>query len=382
VKILFIFHEAHLTGASLALFGNVKWFSENTDISMSFLLKENGILKNEISRIGKVYHWEKANITNKNIFIKVLNRIFKSLFQKILLVRLKKQKFDIIYANTVLCSDIIEKMADFSCKMVWHIHELELAIKCIGEDHLKAEKYVHYIIANSKSTKTNLVRHGINENKILVHYPFIDIKKIQSSTIPFSLKESLKIPADSFIIGSSGSGTDRKGIQDFIRLPIMIDYLFPENKFCYLWVGKIFNKEIIEYDLEKSGVKSKMFFSGEQRDPFPFYKIFDIFVSCSKEESFGLSALEAAALHKPLICFKNTGGIEEITEQAGNVTVLYLNLIEMSKAIIEIYGDSQAMLKLGNHAFETAMKYDIERIMPDMYKFLKQIQNPIPVIEN
>ena len=72
MKILFIFHEANLTGATLSLFGNVKWYSDNTDITMHFLLKENGILNNEISQIGTVYLWQKENSTNKSIFRKVL----------------------------------------------------------------------------------------------------------------------------------------------------------------------------------------------------------------------------------------------------------------------------------------------------------------------
>jgi L-malate glycosyltransferase len=264
-------------------------------------------------------------------------------------------------------------MAHFNCKIVWHIHELDLAIRCIGKHHLEANKYVHYIIANSKSTMLNLVQNGIDENKIRVHYPFINVKEIQNSSLPFSVRESLEIPSDAFIIGSSGSVIDRKGVQQFILLPLIIDYLFPDNRFYYLWIGKIFNNDIIEYDLENAGIKNKVIFAGEQRNPFPYYKIFDIFVSCSKEESFGLSAIEAAALHKPLMCFKNAGGIEEIIKQAGNSVVPYLNLIEMAKKIIKISSDNNKIRELGNLAFETAKKYEAEIIMPEMYDYLKKI---------
>lgn len=379
MKILFIFHEAHLTGATLALYGTVKWYSENTGISISFLLKENGILNNEMSQIGTVYLWNQENFNKRNIFQKVVDRIIKPIsYQQKLLEHLRNQKFDILYANTIICSDIIKALSILNCKIVWHIHELELAIRCIGKHHLEADKYVHAIIANSESTRNNLVCNGIDKTKISVHYPFINIQKIQNSSVSFSVRDSLKIPDDAFIIGSSGSGIERKGIQDFIRLPIIIDYFFPDNNFYYLWVGKIFNKEIIDYDLEKSGLKNKVILSGEQIDPFPYYNIFNIFVSCSKEESFGLSAIEAASLHKPLVCFKNTGGIEEIVDQADNLTVPYLNSIEMAKKIIEIYNDSTKILELGNLAFETANKYDIEIIMPKMYDYLKKIEINTP----
>lgn len=375
MKILFIFHEAHLTGATLALFGTVKWYSENTDFSMSFLLKENGILKNEISKIGPVYNWTQEYLPKRNFVQKVVSRIIKpKSYRQKLLENLRNQKFDILYANTILCSDIIKDMAYFNCKIVWHIHELELAIKCLGKHHLEADKYVHAIIANSKSTMSNLVRNGIDKTKICVHYPFINIQEIQNLSMSISVRESLKIPSDSFIIGGSGSGIERKGIQNFIQLPLIINYLFPNKNFYYLWVGEICNKEVVQYDLDKSGIKDNFIFCGEQKNPFPYYKVFDIFVSCSKEESFGLSAIEAAALHKPLLCYKNTGGIEEIVEQANNITVPYLNIIEMAKKIIEIYSNKAKILALGNLAFETAKNFDIEIIMPKMFDYIKEIQ--------
>jgi glycosyltransferase involved in cell wall biosynthesis len=371
VKILFIFHEAQFTGATLALSGNVKWFSEHTDFLMSFLFLENGPLKNEFVKTGPVFLWRKENLKKRSIFRKVVDRIMKTDYQTRLLLNLKKRKYDLIYANTVMCSELIQKVAHFDTKIVWHIHELELAIRCMGTERLKAEKYVNYIIANSKSTMNNLLRYGIDKNKVSVHYPGIDIRKIQNSSLSFSARETLKIPSEAFIIGSSGTAIDRKGIWDFVSLPLIIDSIFPENKFYYLWVGKLFNKEIVEYDLEKAGLTDRIIFSGEQRDPFPYYNIFDIYVSCSKEESFGLSAIESAVLHKPLVCYKNTGGIEEIAEQSNNITIPYLNLPEMAKKIIEVYRDKDRIKELGNLAFENAKRYDNEIIMPDLYNYLK-----------
>jgi glycosyltransferase involved in cell wall biosynthesis len=374
MKILFIFHEAQLTGATLALLRNVEWYSENTDISQEFLLKQSGVLIHELSGFGNVYLWENEDPSTKNLFIKGLKSFSSKIRRYRLLKHLKKQKFDLIYANTILCSELIEKTAGFKCKILWHIHELELAIICYGVNRLEASRYVQFIIANSKSTKNNLIKQGIDPDKISVHYPITDIAKIHSSSSELPVRESLGIPLEAFVIGTSGLGIERKGIHDFIQLPLIIDSLYPGNNFYYLWVGKIFNKDVIDYDLEKAGLKSRVLFPGELRDPYPYYKVFDIFISCSKEESFGLSAVEAAAFHKPLVCFKGTGGIEEIVEQAGNQPVPYLNMIEMAKQIIDIYMDTKKRMRLGDLAFETAKMFETEKIMPKMYDYLKKIQ--------
>jgi glycosyltransferase involved in cell wall biosynthesis len=262
------------------------------------------------------------------------------------------------------------ELAHFKCKKVWHIHELELAIKIIGEQYLEAEKHVDLIIANSKSTCDNLINSGINGNKIKVIYPILDRGEIINSAIVPGLKESLGIPADAFIIGTSGVGIDRKGIHTFVQLPVIVDFLLPGNDFYYLWVGKKVNFEIIEHDIIKAGLTNRIIFVGEQANPFQYYKLFDIFISCSREESFGLSAIEAAALGKPIICFEKTGGLDEIVTGAKNITIPYLNIIDMANTIIDLYKDRGKLIRLGESASEYSEKFDQELIMEDFTRLL------------
>jgi glycosyltransferase involved in cell wall biosynthesis len=374
MKILFVFHEAEYSGASILLLRIVKWLSKNTDFSMSFLLKTNGPLAIQINEIGKVYYWDPVNPVKRSILWKIVNRVKKQkTYQDKLVEQLEKQEFDLIYANTILSSDIIVQVAHFKCIKVWHIHELELAINIIGKQYLGAEKHVNLIIANSLSTFDNLINSGIDVTKIRVIYPIIDRKGIISAVFDPDLKETLGIPGDAFLIGTSGVGIDRKGIHTFVQLPLIVDYLFPANNFYYLWVGKKVNFDIIQHDLNKSGLSKRIIFVGEQDNPFTYYKLFDIFISCSREESFGLSAIEAAALGKPLICFENTGGLEEIVREAENLTVPYLNIVEMARTIIDLYNNRDKLTKLGNKASDYSVKFDQELIMIEFAKTLTEL---------
>lgn len=376
MKILFVFHEAELSGASILLYRMVKWLSENTSISLSFLLKSDGPLMKEINELGQIYFWEETPPRKRTIPEKFLSRVLKlRTWQDIIVDRLEKENFDIVYANTFLSSEVIIRIARFKCKKIWHIHELELAISIIGKERLNAGKYVDLFIANSKSTYNNLMEYNINKERIRIVYPIIDIKSIDDPLKKTNLRVLLGIPEDAFIIGSSGAGTDRKGVNSFIHLPIIIDHFLPGNNFYYLWVGKILNSEIIEHDLKKTGLTGRVIFSGERKNPFPYYNIFDIYISCSKEESFGLSAIEAAALRKPMICFEKTGGLEEIVKEANNITVPYMNIMEMAKNIIDIHNDRDKLRRLGKNASEYSKKFDQDLIMGEFTKLITDLSS-------
>lgn len=156
-----------------------------------------------------------------------------------------------------------------------------------------------------------------------------------------------------------------------------MDYLYPNNNFFYMWVGNMYNLDVVEHDIDFSGYKGRVILTQEQSEPFQYYKIFDVFVSCSKEESFGLSAIEAAALQKPLVCFEKTGGLEEIVKGAENITVPYLDIVEMAKKIFELYSDPKVIKDLGLKASYYATQFDENVIMPEFEKIINAIVEPI-----
>ncbi len=375
MKILFVFHEARLTGATLALFTYVKWLHKHTDISVSFLLKERGEMEKEISLLGKVYVWEPLEFESPDIYKRIKNKILKAKSkQEMLIDSLKKESFDTVYFNTVLCSGLIKKLSCLNSKIIWHIHELELAVNFVGRHLLDAHSYTHAVVANSESTQQYLINNGINKEKIFVSYPGIDFEMINQLKNDAGSSEC-HIPDDAFVIGTSGTVLSRKGWHNFIELPSIINHLLADNSFYYVWVGKISkaDKEIIKYDIQKSGNNAKIIFTDEQKNPFPIYKRFDVFVSVSKEESFGMAAVELAFMHKPIVCFQNTGGIEELVNKAHNISVPYLDSISLGKVIIDLYKNPEKRIQLGNAAYEHIKEYDINKIMPRFHNFLNQV---------
>lgn len=311
MKILFIFHEARLTGASLALFRMVKWLKSHSDISMSFLLLEGGALQKELGELGEVIEWDRYKFYKPSILRRVRNKLLgNNSFQKKIIRKISKSNFDILYFNTIVSGRVAENFKHIQTKRIWHIHELELAVKTNNVDYLQAYSLFDSIIANSKSTKLFLESKGFDGRKINVFYPIVSVSSIQNLSKESVDNNLARIIKNSFVIGSSGSGIERKGVQSFIITAKLVNNIYPANNFKFVWVGDVSKNErsIIEHDIQKTNLSEKVFFLGEKNNPYPYYDKFNIFISTSKEESFGLSLVEAAILKKPIICFDSTGG--------------------------------------------------------------------------
>ena len=376
MKILFVFHEANLTGASLNLFRMICWFKKNTDFEMSFLFKEGGPLKKIILDFGDVIEFDVVASKKTGNINRLWNKIGSSNkresenFKKI-----REKKFDIIYFNTILSSEFIISLSSIKAIKVWHIHELGLATSLIGPKRFQIKDKIDFIIANSKATHDYLVENGFSIKSIKVLHPVIlteEILKKSSEDLGAEYELFLK---DSFTIGSAGTVMERKGVQSFILLIKIIDSLYPANNFKYVWVGSVSLKDrlLIEHDIHHGELRNKLIFVDERSNPFPFYKRFDVFVSTSKEESFGLCAVECACFKKPLVCFDKTGGLQELVLKAENIIVPYLDLMTMANKLIELSENRNTLTKLGESSKKISKEFDENIVMPMFSKYLKEL---------
>lgn len=379
MKILFIFHEYNHTGATIVLYRNILWL-KNRGIEVFLLITGHGSYEGEIRKLGKSYNWneEVKTIEKHNLVYRIRRRlgIFYTRpkpYKEALIDTLIHENFDIIYANSICSSAFIRELQILNKPIVWHIHELELAINTLGKQHLEVHPCADIIIANSDATKINLIQnHNVDSAKIFVNYPTVNIFSFLSNEVNSSkLKAELNIPDDSFIIGTSGTVYSRKGCDAFLILIRIIDEIFPSNNFHFIWVGQNLNKSELEHDINLSGLRDKVTFTGNIENPIPYYNIFDVFISLSKEESFGLAAVEVSLLEKPIVYFDNTGGLHEIFSDKTGGEIPYLNLLVMANRLIELYTKPELRISLGKEAKELGKRFDEDLVMPGLLKILQ-----------
>lgn len=330
-KILFISHDASMTGAPIFLLNLIKWIKENTEISYRILLRNGGDLTDEFFKLGETY------LLNSNQFDpKIIEGI------------------SLVYSNTITNSKFIEENGLSVFPIITHVHELDTVIKLFIKDELKElKKQTDYFIACSASVKENLINnHFVEEEKIHLVYEAIPTNELLSKIKSYSkseVKKQIGIKENDFVIVGGGTATERKGIDIFLQVAADFKENYSKKINCkFIWVGKLPDDERrlwYEYDKKVLGVDDIVAFTDQVTNPEIFLFISDIFCLTSREDPFPLIMIEAALLGKPVIGFEKSGGVVEFCEKGTGFVVPYLDSSEMSKKIYELLNDKNQLKK-------------------------------------
>lgn len=137
-------------------------------------------------------------------------------------------------------------------------------------------------------------------------------------------KEQSGLEGKKIILGVSTSWQERKGLNDFLQLSEIID-----NEHIIVLVG-----------LTKKQIKAMpqgiiaIPITYDMKELAKIYCAADVLVSLSKEETFGLTVLEAVKCGTPVVVYKNTA-CEEIANTYHGVAVEW-DVQEVWKAILQI----------------------------------------------
>lgn len=106
----------------------------------------------------------------------------------------------------------------------------------------------------------------------------------------------LNFKTGSFLIGANAMLTKRKGLDQLVSvLPDL-----PRCKLVIVGDGK--EKQNLEQLCVKKKVADRVLFLGYQTEAYRYLPYYDLFAIPSRSEGFGLTVLEAALYHKPLLC--------------------------------------------------------------------------------
>ena len=369
-KILFVFHNSGLTGASLVLLRYVEFLFSEKKYNLIFLLPGKGKIQIALIGKGEIFFYGAPNVVEpllsrglKKLGLK--NKNVKQNADRAIEIVLNTKPV-IVYCNTVVCADIVKRVKqETKIPVMWHIHELELGVRLTGVDPTGIISSVERIIANSETTAAFLISSfGVDKNKIRIHY---------SVLLPVNVVKKKKSNGK-FVIGSSGTALSHKGALLFVRLAAAINRKHPENNFLFVWVGNYKAlKQELEHDIHHSGLDDKIIFTGELENPFDAYAEFDFFVSLSKEESFGLACMEAAAIGIPVGGFEGTGGIEALLRQCGGLLVPYLDVEKMADFIFELSKNEAQLREMADKSTAFSRNLLPEKIIPGWIESIDEL---------
>ena len=233
---------------------------------------------------------------------------------------------DLIIANTMVTFWAVQAAKNAGKPSLLYIHEstaisrffapiMDRALFPVVEDAFRLASRVVFTADSTRAVHDHL---GDRRNFTLLA-SWVDANRIDTfieKTDPRELRRKHGLDPDAVQVVNIGSVCERKGQHVFIRaldlLKAELSFTYPDQKIQFVMVGAraglyldSLKQEIKLLDLEN------VVFIAETSDIFDFYRLANIFVCTSFEESFPRVLLESAAFHLPIVT-TNVNGIPEM----------------------------------------------------------------------
>jgi len=364
MKILFLSHEISRTGAPLYLYHLLKWMKHRKpDLDFDLLVEEqkHRELYNDFSSICKVIIYKELDY-----------------YKKLNLIRRSIPEYDLIYANSIASSRLLEIISKrVNSPVICHVHESSDVMNNRRIDSMKEIiKTADYYVAVSKSVYEGIEAFGIERKKIrLIHnflIPFTTVKNHQ-------IRKQLNIPNDAFVVGTLTANADynkapRRAIEVAKRITNKDIY------FVFSGLDKNSRKHtMIRRELSEHGLEKNFIFIEPVDNPIDYINMFDMYFISSMVESFSLTMLEAGAMKTPVLSFDDNEGPCEILHN--DVTGLLVGSTKEAAEVIERSVTDTARLEIisDNFCREIGKHFEINHIGEKVHDVILNIASGKPV---
>lgn len=169
-----------------------------------------------------------------------------------------------------------------------------------------------------------------------------------------------------------------KQIPDVIKIFNNIQKVIPSK---LMMVGEGPEKEKAENLCDDLGISDKVIFFGNSNEIDKILCFSDLFLLPSKNESFGLAALEAMASGVPVIS-TNTGGLPEVNKHGFSGFLSNVNDVDdMTKNALRILKEWETLNTFKQNAKSQAKQFDIHNIVPMYERVYDQTLHQISLLK-
>ena len=376
--ILFIGHDASRTGAPFVLLHLLRWLKRYVpERHFELLLLNGGELESEFRSVCNVHIlYTQVSGTRINYFAKTARSLRKRAgLEERLLSRLAA-RFDVVLGNTAVSLEHLSFFKSRGCSTFCWMHEMDYALDLFysRERFRELAEETDALIVGSQAVREMLLRRGITR-PVHVVYEFLDLDASGKTDIN-DLKAENGIPADAFVVGACATIEWRKGVDLFVQIARLLATRDP-NVYC-MWLGgrsiaAQATMDQVLYDVRKLGLDGRVLFVDPQHELSRYYRAMDLFLLPSREDPFPLVCIEAALCKKPVICFRDAGGMPEFVEDDCGFVVPYLDVEAAADRIHQLSADPQLRKKMGEAA--AAKVRDRHDVSHGAVKILKIIDN-------
>lgn len=166
------------------------------------------------------------------------------------------------------------------------------------------------------------------------------------------------IPEEAAIVGAVTRFYPSKGIEHLVRAFADVLRQFPSTRLMLLGQGP--QEERLRALARELGIADGVLFAGFQREAHAFVAAFDVAVTPSIEEGFGLVALEAQALGVPVVASR-VGGLPDIVlDERTGLLVEPADAAALAAAIARLLADAALRRRMGEAAMREAQRFSLD----------------------
>jgi glycosyltransferase involved in cell wall biosynthesis len=193
------------------------------------------------------------------------------------------------------------------------------------------------------------------------------------------IRESLHIPENALIIGSSGRLIHQKRFQDLLMAINSLKTKHIEQDIYILLIGDGSYSEELKKRSTAYALQDTVRFPGYQTNPMEWINAMDIFVNISEYEGFGIAVVEAMSKGLAIIG-SDVRGTQDLIQNMENGLLVPLNNIEkLQAALLMLINKKELREKLGMQARKDFMdKYNINNSVTkycSLYEEMLNIKN-------
>lgn len=389
--VLFVSHEGTRTGAPMVLLHFLRWMHDNSAIPFEVALLRGGPLAAEFAEVapttvlGEQVNWPAPTLAEAGLSKIGWSRAAATLTAQ----RLRRQVSELrsarsVYLNSAASLRLLHHLPQADA-VVAHVHELDSALRWSlrPADPPLLRTRVDHVVAVADCVADNLVEnHGVARSDITRIYEFVDVDAVTSppTVAALDLRARLGLAADSLVVGGSGFGDWRKGIDLFVLLAGAVHAAGVDAHF--VWVGDRAGgaeREELDFDVRHLGLDDHVHFVGLSDRPHDWFRAFDVFALTSREDPYPLVGLETALLGVPMVCFA-AGGMVELVRRGSEgdvpsgVVVDYLDVDGMARAVIDLLAHPDRRRRMGERAAGVVRRdHDVGVAAPQLLEVVERV---------
>lgn len=274
---------------------------------------------------------------------------------------IKDRRIDVVHTHLSTASLLGAFAARLAGKpSVAHVH---------GMNSATCFKYSTKVIAVSEAVKKHLCAQGLPENRVTVVHNGVDLAKFEPMPIEDARRE-LGL-ASSPLIGVFGRLSSEKGQRIALEAMAILAKNLPNARMLIVGDGK--DREALLALAETLEISERVCFENFAPNIRPMMSACDVVLIPSQKEGFGLVAVNAMALERPVVA-TNIGGLPDIVQDNETGILTPPNDPQaISQALSELLSNPTQMQRMGKLGRKRAEEnFDLNRQIELVLEVLKE----------